>query len=449
MANQNQTNNLRRALKRGKKWGKFEDETDYDTDSDSAYHNKQPNDQQPKPVWPRFLLIESTDPDRPLTTLNPFAIDKAIQGLAGVPENIKMLKSSAQLLIECKKESQSNNLLKSKIFANIPIKVVPHVSLNSSKGVIRTREFDGVSDEVMLEGLKKQCVTAVKRITIRKDGKIIQTSTFIITFNKPTLPKEILAAYILIKVDPYIPNPLRCFKCQRFGHHQERCKQQPRCARCGQEGHIDSACTNKTKCCNCDGDHPAFSRECPQWTREKEIQHVRVSNKISFPEARKIVEARTPTAGQSYAAVAKVVQSKPSMVSIACQTDITWPENESCSKSLPPTTTQTSTTTKPISVSSSSQTITSPESVSLSESSPANNNTLSSSQNTKTVKINRNRKKSNPPATDRQKKGSNDLVQVHNRFGDLMDTQDAPMTQSERKSRSPKKKNTASSSRPS
>ena len=189
----------------------------------------------------------------------------------------------------------------------VEVKVVPHVSLNSSKGVIRAREFDGVSDEEMLEGMRRRGVTAVKRITIRKNGVVVPTSTFILTFDSPSLPKEILAAYVLIKVDPYIPNPLRCFKCQRFGHHQERCKQLPRCARCGQEGHPDTSCTNATKCCNCDGDHPAFSRDCPHWKKEKEIQHVRVVNKMSFPDARKIVEARTATPGQSYAAVTKVV----------------------------------------------------------------------------------------------------------------------------------------------
>ena len=37
--------------------------------------------------WPRFLIMESTDSDKPLSNLSPFALQKGIQGLAGVPKD--------------------------------------------------------------------------------------------------------------------------------------------------------------------------------------------------------------------------------------------------------------------------------------------------------------------------------------------------------------------------
>ncbi len=47
---------------------------------------------------PRFLVIES--PDKQLIKLNPFAISKAVYGIAGDVKNIKRMRSGS-LLVEC------------------------------------------------------------------------------------------------------------------------------------------------------------------------------------------------------------------------------------------------------------------------------------------------------------------------------------------------------------
>ena len=37
------------------------------------------------------------------------------------------------------------------------------------------------------------------------------------------LPKKIKAAYLSVNVEIYNPNPLICYHCQVFGHHQDNC----------------------------------------------------------------------------------------------------------------------------------------------------------------------------------------------------------------------------------
>ena len=76
------------------------------------------------------------------------------------------------------------------------------------------------TEENITEYLKKQGVTACKRFTIKKDGNFIETNTLLLTFNTTTLPKSLKTIYRIIPVEVYIPNPLRCFNCQRFGHHE-------------------------------------------------------------------------------------------------------------------------------------------------------------------------------------------------------------------------------------
>ena len=85
--------------------------------------------------WPKFLLIQSVDPDHPITKLSPFTIHQGIQGLAGTPWTIHRFHSD-DLLIEVTRRSHVDGLLRSTVLADIPIKMVPHRSLNTSKGII-------------------------------------------------------------------------------------------------------------------------------------------------------------------------------------------------------------------------------------------------------------------------------------------------------------------------
>ena len=100
-------------------------------------------------TWPRFLVIGSSS-DEALKKLSPFAIQKGLEGLAGEPKSVKKLRSGS-LLIECATEHHSKNLLKSKLLCNISINVTPHTTLNSSKGVVRSKDLEGVSEEEICE----------------------------------------------------------------------------------------------------------------------------------------------------------------------------------------------------------------------------------------------------------------------------------------------------------
>ena len=50
--------------------------------------------------WPRFIILEPTENDRPLARLSPFAIHKGIMGIAGTVKDTKKLRSG-QILVEC------------------------------------------------------------------------------------------------------------------------------------------------------------------------------------------------------------------------------------------------------------------------------------------------------------------------------------------------------------
>ncbi|GBM35028.1 hypothetical protein AVEN_240383-1 [Araneus ventricosus] len=212
---------------------------------------------------------------------------------------------SGDLLVEVQSRKQSEQIVKLKTFSNILITVSPHATLNSSKGVITCGELLNVPTEEIHKELQGQGVSHVRRISIRRDGQLLNTKHLILTFDSVQLPENIKAGYMRLSVRTYIPNPLRCFKCQRFGHSKTSCRGTLTCACCTEVGHESNDFTRTEKCVNCKGEHTSFSRNCFAWKQEKEIITTKIKKQISYQEARKLVKSQTPTPGKSYVSAVK------------------------------------------------------------------------------------------------------------------------------------------------
>ena len=219
----------------------------------------------------KFLIIETKNNEKPITSLSPFVIEKQIEALIGTPKSVKNMRNQT-LLVETSRKIQTEQLLNCKTFFNLPVEVSEHKTLNSSKGIIRDKALKGESEENIQDYLKDQGVTAVKRFKIRKGHDLVSTSTLLLTFNSVVPPKSLKIFYRIIPVEMYIPNPLRCFNCQRFGHHENN---RPVdlgsiCERCGMGGHDHHTnhYTNPAQCVNCGKDHLSRSSDCEVWKNE-------------------------------------------------------------------------------------------------------------------------------------------------------------------------------------
>ena len=292
-------------------------------DSDDDELNAQQLTTQPNANVARFLTVKSDEKDRKVSDLSPFAIEKSIQAIAGHPKSIKRLKSG-DLLLEVEKKAHITNLLKTKKLFDLKVKISLHGSLNTSKGVIRCQDLGPCTDDEILDNLKSEGVMHVRNIQVRRNGVLKPTHTYVLTFNTPILPKKIKAAYLSVNVEVYIPNPLRCYNCQVFGHHEDNCLKKPICGNCGGEKHCSDVrnCSETAKCANCNGNHPVSSRDCPTWKKEKEILTVKYKRSLSFYEARKIVEEQLTAPGKSYASITKVAGVR--CTDAQTQTDVTY-----------------------------------------------------------------------------------------------------------------------------
>ena len=256
---------------------------DNDQDSDSDYENERFYNCN---NWPRFLVMESSNDDLPLSKLSPFAIQKGFQAVARTLKSIKRLRDGS-FLVECGKRAQAQNLLQTNRFIDRPVRITIHKTLNSSRGVIRCQDLADMTEVEIQDELKDQGVVGVNRVTLKKEGKVILTNTLFLTFGSPELPKEITVGYLKVKVALFVPNPMRCFNCNKFGHTSQRCKVAAKCTGCGKDKH-EGQCEGPKLCSNCNGPHASSAKDCPVWQKEKLIQRVRIEKRISFPEARRL-----------------------------------------------------------------------------------------------------------------------------------------------------------------
>ena len=222
-----------------------------------------------KDNWPRFIMVKSASEEWQLSKLSPFVVQKGFQAIARTLKSTKRLRDGS-FLVECSRKTQAENLLNTVNFVDRPVHVSVHKTLIWSRGVIRCQELTDMSEIEIRNKLKTQGVVEVHREMVKKEGKVIPTSILFLTFKQPEVPKEIVAGYLKVKVELFVPNLLRCFNCNKFGHTSQRCRTTAKCQRCGKGKH-EEQCGEPLICSNCKGPHAVSAKDYPVWKKEKEI----------------------------------------------------------------------------------------------------------------------------------------------------------------------------------
>lgn len=238
-----------------------------------------------EPWFPKFLVIHSEDQALSLAKVSPFLVAKTLEQSIGKSYNAKKL-VTGDIQVEVFNKQQSTALQLLNKIGETSVTVSSHRTLNTVKGVISVEELLPCSDSEIEEGLKHLGVITARRIIMRREGKEMPTRHIVLSFKLHSLPSTIKAGYINCHVRPYVPNPRRCFKCQRFGHSSQSCRGKPVCPKCAGVDHSQESCSNEPKCVNCQGSHPVYSRSCLRWKEEKEILKIKTEQNITYKAAK-------------------------------------------------------------------------------------------------------------------------------------------------------------------
>ncbi|XP_055584863.1 uncharacterized protein LOC129737729 [Uranotaenia lowii] len=182
------------------------------------------------------------------------------------------------------------------------VEVLDHPTLNFVQGVVFDYDTVNLAESDLLEELKSEGVTTVRRITKKlADGKSTNTPLIILTFRGTERPEHIRFGMLRVNVRPYYPSVLICRNCAAYGHSSKRCTSSAVCMNCSQKHQIveHQTCPNPSFCNHCSGAHSPVSKVCPVFRKEEAVIRLRIDRGLSYNEAKSEVEKTT--AKPSYA----------------------------------------------------------------------------------------------------------------------------------------------------
>lgn len=241
----------------------------------------------PKPSDEEFKVIIKfkNGSDKPP---NPLKLSALIRDKIGDILHAKVL-SNGNILIICRSKAQRDKALLVKHLGDRAVETfIPGFNQDGVQGVIYGVDTD-ISEDDLFRNLKGAEVRGVRRFKTMRDGERKDSTAVLVTFKEDVLPQRVSLGFIIYPVKPYERPPLRCFKCQRFGHIAAVCRGVRRCGKCGGQHDRAECLSTELKCCNCGGNHMAGFRSCVHAVRAQHVETIRSTENVSYAEAVKRV----------------------------------------------------------------------------------------------------------------------------------------------------------------
>lgn len=191
----------------------------------------------------------------------------------------------------------------------IPVIIEKHPFRNKCRGTVHTWDSVRMTETEILNSLKASRVTkVVKKKYTNKDTKNREFSgELLLTFDSDTLPAVIKLGWLNLEPQQYLPKPLQCNKCFRFGNQcfefeptfTPKCTGKEKCGWCGEETgeekhptETGEKCGKTKKCIQCKGNHQSWSKYCPAYIFECDILATKETQRISYKQAKKVVDTQ-------------------------------------------------------------------------------------------------------------------------------------------------------------
>lgn len=237
-----------------------------------------------------FLYIKGTSND--ITALSPLRVMGTIFEI--LHRNPNVVKVNRSLRVTCNNKSEENRIREITHLMGHPVEITDPFSRTNQAKLSNRGIIFGVDDDITNDEITMAVGTRAERVIKKRGGSKITTAQVILHFEGP-MPEYVKLGWKRHRVSVYIPDPTRCYKCQRYGHIVANCKaKKDKCPICAGD-HIYQNCLIKDKhgkeskatCPNCKGDHPASYQGCPAYKQAKIVRKIQTNEGLTYAEALK------------------------------------------------------------------------------------------------------------------------------------------------------------------
>ena len=237
--------------------------------------------------WSRYLVFKTETEVKAAKLENILLTTCATKEMSFRPINKK------EWLVETTTKQQSEIYQSLNNIDGIEITVQRHDKLNSIEGTVilpPSNNCDGLPEErLLLESLKLRYpnVEGLKLYEIpsrKQAGGKLRIAR--IKFEGHILPSDIKIEGQKRELLPYLPKPLQCKNCSKYGHTHNKCRNPSKCAFCGSEDHKTTWNCGSPKCLNCGQNHHARSKTCPFYIYNTELKLLISRSGMSILEAK-------------------------------------------------------------------------------------------------------------------------------------------------------------------
>lgn len=276
-------------------------------------------------VREEYVRIESLVPNKPMMALNQYLVRKEISRITKNWSKFSRTREG-HIILKIQGEKDIEEIKRTTRLGMWEVKVAKDEYKNTVKGVIYSRDLVHLTDEEVYQALDGWCIDNRKNLRVkevyvpkkytstREDRNVGNTNIninikqgegtnrgqnedskgvprpfglVIVTFDALSRPATIGYGFDTLKVRKYVPNPMRCRKCQALGHTHKRCTSAPRCQTCGRLDVENHTCEGEF-CINCNAEgHLPSNRACRSYLIWKEYEEIQVDYGLSRFEAKK------------------------------------------------------------------------------------------------------------------------------------------------------------------
>ena len=236
--------------------------------------------------------------------LNPVRVQQQVSDLLGRPD-VKIISRNNLLIIIAKNDVETTKLSLIKNLDGVAANA--HVAAKPKYCIIGVPV--NVDDETIKLGTGCESAT---RIFKSIGGSKVASPVVILSF-QGKVPDRVKLGYLSFKVKPFVREPIRCYKCNAYGHIAANCANKTKCPRCLGE-HSLKECPNKEaekRCATCNStNHHTGQAACPQRKIEKDAILRRATK--NFTHVKSLTVAKNKVVSAETTPAPKVLTATPS-----------------------------------------------------------------------------------------------------------------------------------------